>query len=106
MISANKTLTCCDCSKTFEFLAGEQEFFAAKGLTHEPKRCANCRVLTRMRRNGNDHSATKTVCEDCGAITLVPFKPRGSKPVYCSVCFRSRQRQSSDNGMVVLLPAG
>ena len=28
-----------------------------------------------------------TVCAECGADTLVPFLPRGDKPVYCSPCF-------------------
>ena len=31
------------------------------------------------------HSAT---CDKCGARCEVPFKPSGSKPVYCSDCFR------------------
>ncbi len=36
------------------------------------------------------HSAT---CASCGREALVPFVPRGDKPVYCSDCFR-QQRQS------------
>jgi CxxC-x17-CxxC domain-containing protein len=27
------------------------------------------------------------VCAECGADTLVPFLPRGDRPVYCSPCF-------------------
>ncbi|TAL57959.1 MAG: hypothetical protein EPN86_01045 [Nanoarchaeota archaeon] len=27
-------------------------------------------------------------CAKCGKLTQVPFKPSGSKPVYCSDCFR------------------
>ena len=27
------------------------------------------------------------VCAECGAETLVPFLPRGDRPVYCSPCF-------------------
>ena len=38
------------------------------------------------------HSAT---CASCGKEALVPFVPRGDKPVYCSDCFQ-QQRQSSD----------
>jgi CxxC-x17-CxxC domain-containing protein len=37
------------------------------------------------------HSAT---CASCGKEALVPFVPRGDKPVYCSDCFQ-QQRQSS-----------
>ena len=29
----------------------------------------------------------KATCEDCGKNCEVPFKPSGSKPVYCSNCF-------------------
>jgi CxxC-x17-CxxC domain-containing protein len=28
-------------------------------------------------------------CTNCGREAQVPFKPSGSKPVYCSDCFRS-----------------
>jgi len=28
-------------------------------------------------------------CSNCGKEAQVPFKPSGSKPVYCSDCFRS-----------------
>lgn len=39
----DKTLVCKDCGKEFVFTAGEQEFYAQKGLTNEPKRCKACR---------------------------------------------------------------
>ena len=31
------------------------------------------------------------VCADCGQTTLVPFKPCGDRPVYCSDCFSRRR---------------
>ena len=34
---------CEDCGKEFVFTAGEQEFYAEKGFTNEPKRCKECR---------------------------------------------------------------
>lgn len=34
----DKTLVCKDCGKEFVFTAGEQEFYAQKGLTNEPKK--------------------------------------------------------------------
>lgn len=40
---ADKTLTCVDCKGLFVFSAGEQQFFAEKGFTNQPKRCSNCR---------------------------------------------------------------
>ena len=39
----DETLICEDCGCEFVFTAGEQEFYAEKGLTNKPKRCANCR---------------------------------------------------------------
>jgi CxxC-x17-CxxC domain-containing protein len=35
------------------------------------------------------HSAT---CASCGKEALVPFVPRGDKPVYCSDCFQEQRR--------------
>ena len=35
----DKTLICRDCGQEFIFSAGEQEFFASKGLQNEPGRC-------------------------------------------------------------------
>jgi CxxC-x17-CxxC domain-containing protein len=40
------------------------------------------------------HSAT---CASCGKEALVPFVPRGDKPVYCSDCFQ-QQRGGSGGG--------
>jgi CxxC-x17-CxxC domain-containing protein len=76
---------------TFVFSAGEQEFFAAKGLSNEPKRCSSCRILARLKRNGNELAATEVECAECHVKTLVPFKPTGRKPVYCSACMRKPQ---------------
>jgi CxxC-x17-CxxC domain-containing protein len=30
-------------------------------------------------------------CGDCGKETEVPFKPSGTRPVYCMDCFRKRR---------------
>ncbi len=88
----NKDLICRDCQKTFVFSAGEQEFFSAKGLINEPKRCANCRILMRVQRNGEDPKQTAEVsCAECGSSTRVPFQPKGYRPVYCSACFRMKK---------------
>jgi CxxC-x17-CxxC domain-containing protein len=34
----------------------------------------------------------KTICSDCGKECEVPFKPNGSKPVFCRDCFQSKRR--------------
>jgi CxxC-x17-CxxC domain-containing protein len=102
----NRALTCRDCSLSFVFSAGEQEFFSLKGLSNEPKRCPNCRVMSRLKRNGNEQVATETECADCGAKTLVPFKPTGCKPVFCAACLRTRRSIESEQDARQLVPAG
>ena len=74
MVFQDKDISCRDCSKPFVFSAGEQEFFHAKGLINEPKRCPNCRILMRVQRNGEDPGRTAEVnCAECGSPTRVPF---------------------------------
>ena len=40
---ADKQIACRDCGTNFVFTAGEQEFYANKGLMNEPTRCQSCR---------------------------------------------------------------
>jgi CxxC-x17-CxxC domain-containing protein len=49
----DRTLTCTACNAEFVFSAGEQEFYAEKGLTSEPKRCKSCRDARRQKRRQN-----------------------------------------------------
>ena len=44
----DKNLTCVDCGGTFLFSADDQEFYARKGFTNEPKRCKLCRDKRKM----------------------------------------------------------
>jgi hypothetical protein len=39
-----------DCGTEFTFTAREQEFYATKGFTSEPKRCFNCRQAKKLER--------------------------------------------------------
>ncbi|MHB2019595.1 MAG: zinc-ribbon domain-containing protein, partial [Candidatus Xenobia bacterium] len=39
MTFTDRTLTCADCSTSFTFTAGEQEFHAPKGFSNDPTRC-------------------------------------------------------------------
>ena len=93
MTLSDKTLTCVDCGYDFTFTAGEQEFFASKGYTNEPKRCPQCRGARKSQGRGPGSFGGSTremhpaVCAECGKDTMVPFRPRGDKPVYCSDCF-------------------
>ncbi|MCZ6534715.1 MAG: zinc-ribbon domain containing protein [Chloroflexi bacterium] len=98
---ADKTLNCSDCGSSFTFTAGEQEFFASRGFTNEPKRCASCRSTRRSQRGDGggggggsfQRERYEAICAECGTQTTVPFQPRGIRPVYCQDCF-SRQRSS------------
>ncbi len=87
MTSFDKNLVCHECKKLFLFSEAEQSFFKERGLTNLPKRCANCRLSAKARRNGEDpgklHHADCTVC---GALTVVPFKPSEERPLYCRAC--------------------
>ncbi|MDR0914573.1 MAG: zinc-ribbon domain containing protein [Oscillospiraceae bacterium] len=86
----DKTLVCKDCGEEFTFTAGEQEFYAEKGLTNEPLRCKDCR---QKRKNGGRPARElfTTVCADCGGEAQIPFKPMEDKSYYCSSCFAARK---------------
>jgi CxxC-x17-CxxC domain-containing protein len=113
MAFSDRELICRDCQGTFVFTAGEQEFYATKGLQHDPVRCPSCRASRRtMRPEERDeapsygvfvswggrtprqlHAAT---CHECGQTTEIPFMPRGDRPVFCSNCYNAvRERQEA-----------
>lgn len=106
MSFADKTLTCRDCGTEFVFTAGEQQFYAEKGFTNEPRRCPSCRRAAKTGRDAGGSSyggygarAERTmhpaVCSNCGKETMVPFVPLNDKPVYCSDCFQEIRGQRS-----------
>ena len=95
----DKSIVCFDCGATFAFTVAEQEFFATKGYTNEPKRCPSCRQA-RKQQQGNttdyrNSSYTQSsprqmypaVCAQCGKTTEVPFEPKSGRPVYCRDCY-------------------
>jgi len=90
-----KSIQCSDCGATFVFSAEEQEFFASKGYTNEPKRCPSCRQTRKTERYGGGggggyrsrRQMFPAVCAECGKETEVPFEPREDRPVYCSECY-------------------
>ncbi|MFC1933676.1 zinc-ribbon domain containing protein [Chloroflexota bacterium] len=95
----DKSLQCSDCGATFTFSAGEQEFFASRGYTNEPKRCPECRRARKAERYGDGGYRSQrrmfpAVCAQCGKETEVPFEPRENRPVYCSDCY-NKDRMSS-----------
>ncbi len=90
----DETLSCIDCGRSFAFTTGEQEFFAMKGFTNKPTRCADCRTARKAQRpqtaGYNRREMFKATCSQCGGLAEVPFQPRGDKPVYCRDCFAAR----------------
>ena len=42
-----------------------------------------------------DKEMHKVTCADCGVETEVPFKPDGSRPVYCRECYQKHRPQRS-----------
>jgi CxxC-x17-CxxC domain-containing protein len=85
----DKTIQCAGCGTSFTFTAKEQEFFATKGYTNEPKRCPTCREARRTDGDGNrgPRKMTAAICAECGQATEVPFEPREDRPVYCVTCY-------------------
>ena len=56
MSFSEKSIQCADCGTTFTFTVGEQEFFASKGFTNEPKRCPQCRKVKKQQRSSSEVS--------------------------------------------------
>lgn len=99
MTYQDKSIQCSDCGTTFTFSADEQEQFASRGYTNEPKRCPSCRQARKAQQNGSSgygnrssYAPTRQMfpakCAECGKDTQVPFEPRSGRPVYCSDCYR------------------
>jgi CxxC-x17-CxxC domain-containing protein len=103
----DRTLTCVQCGQEFTFSADDQQFHAERGY-QDPKRCPTCRAERRASRGdsggsygGSSYSSYdrpqrqmySATCARCGKEALVPFEPRGDKPVYCSDCYQPRQQR-------------
>jgi len=89
-------LHCIDCSAEFVWTAGEQAFFAEKGLQNPPKRCKPCKkeknrrldAIEAARASGKRHTIeVRAECARCSVSTTVPFYPSQGRPVYCRTCF-------------------
>lgn len=87
----DKQIQCKECGADFAFTASEQEFYASKGYTNDPKRCPACRQARKSQRQSDGgYSARQmfpVVCAQCGKDTEVPFEPKSDRPVYCSECY-------------------
>ncbi|MBA2264407.1 MAG: zinc-ribbon domain containing protein [Chloroflexi bacterium] len=104
----DKTLSCVDCNTEFSFTASDQQFYADRQFS-EPRRCPACRAAKKAARGESSGSYSNgggygggggggysdrpremfsATCDSCGKEARVPFRPTGTKPVYCSDCFR------------------
>jgi CxxC-x17-CxxC domain-containing protein len=93
----DRLLVCVDCAESFRWTAGEQLFYAEKGLTCQPKRCPSCKAQKNIRlaaaayasarHDAPEHTETSVRCANCGQLTTVPFRPTQGRPVYCRPCF-------------------
>ena len=78
MTYQDKQITCVDCGNPFTFTQREQEFFASKGYTNEPKRCLSCRQNRKSQRGGTDgrnagpRQMFTATCARCGKDCEVP----------------------------------
>ena len=97
MAYSDRTIACVDCGQNFVFSGAEQEVFANRGFTNDPKRCASCRAARRGdsgggRSYGSSYGGPRQMfevtCASCGQPAQVPFEPKGTKPVYCNDCYQ------------------
>ncbi len=99
MAFQDQTLTCKDCGKQFTWTASEQEFYASKGFQNAPVRCPEDRAAKRARMDGGggrgggggSRQMYEITCSVCGKKDMVPFQPRGDRPVYCSEHFKQQR---------------
>ena len=104
--TADKMLTCVDCRQTFAFTASEQQFYADRQFS-EPRRCPSCRAVRKASRGNEGYGSRgswsrgidrgpremfSATCASCGREAQVPFRPNGTKPVYCTDCFNPQRR--------------
>ncbi len=97
----DRWIKCVDCGEDFLFTAGEQAFYASKGLTNAPIRCKKCRENRKQQRADSPRSAGAggggsremhtAICSNCGAETQVPFVPVSSRPVFCRNCYDAKR---------------
>ena len=100
---SDKTIRCVDCDADFVFTDREQEWYREKGLTHEPRRCRNCRSTRKAGGGGGDHGghgggngggnggghssySASTAEPRADRPARPPARPRDMHKVACATC--------------------
>lgn len=112
----DKTIVCSDCQAEFTHSATDQQRYAERGFTNEPKRCPDCRARRKAEGDGGRSRGYESggygggggsrgpkelhdaVCAECGQQTQVPFKPTDGRPVYCRNCFQGKRDTRGSGG--------
>ena len=95
----DKTLTWKKCGKEFTFTAGEQAFYAGRGVRPPPQPCKGCRRKGRPapekpeQPKQPEKKRYKGVCAACGKTAWVPFQPRPEQLVYCAKCYAAMREE-------------
>lgn len=84
----DKKLECLKCHQEFVWTAGEQRFYAEKGLENEPKTCPTCR----KKRKGEE--STEVECQVCGSkghlkLSSEDEEKIGERSVICQKCLEA-----------------
>ena len=95
----DETLICRDCSASFTFTSGEQEFYARKGFESAPSRCPECRKANGRGGSGysggsarGGYSGGSARGGDSGHNAGVgPARPEVLFPAVCAQCGRDTQ---------------
>src|SRR5262245_50611472 len=92
----DKNHTCVDCGPTFLFSRDEQEFYARKGFTNEPKRCKPGRDKRKMSSGeGRERTFYDVTCDGCGKQPQLAFDLTNGKRDYRRECYAARRRQQA-----------
>ncbi len=102
----DRCVVCLDCGGTFIWTAGEQLFYAEKGLTYPPKRCKPCKqrrntrltatACSQARHDADERVEAKVLCADCGVPHHRPLPAHARAPGLLSALLRAPARSFSN----------
>ena len=80
--------------KGMNILVDKNILYKKRGLGMFVNRGAkNTIKLLRKESFKNSKKMYKVVCSNCGGEAVVPFEPKGDRPVLCSKCFEESKNQ-------------